>query len=96
MLDFLRLEVVVVLASAVGIITQVLRAIPVSFTTDYKKTIAWVVSAVLVGAIGYYEKADVSTIITVTTATALVSHGLYDIVEGYIKNLKALLAELRK
>jgi hypothetical protein len=88
-LDFFKLEVVVSLAGAVGVVTEVIKRIPVNFTSDYPKVITWIVSAVIVGGIGYYEKADITTVVTVATASALVAHGLYDVVAGLIRNLKS-------
>lgn len=80
LLDWFRLEVVLGLAGAVGVITQVIKLAPPKFTTDYPKTVAWVVSAIVVGGIGYYEGADIATVVTVATAVALTAHGLYDVV----------------
>jgi hypothetical protein len=87
-LDILRLDVVVALAGGVGIITEVVKKIPLDWLNDKPKTIAWIISAVIVGGIGVYEKADVVTIVTVTTAVALVSHGLFDIVSGIWLKIK--------
>lgn len=84
-LSFFRLEVLIGLSGGVALITQIIKAMPVEFTTNNPKKIAWVVASVIVGIIGYIEKADIVTIISVVSAVALVSHGLYDVVQGIFK-----------
>lgn len=88
MLNWFRLEIVVALGGAVGVITQVIKTLPPDWTSNYPKTIAFVVSAIVVGGIGFYEKADISTIVTVTLGVAVASYGLYDVVKSILLKLK--------
>lgn len=86
-LNLFSLGTVVAGASVVTIFTQVLKAIPVDWFSDRPKITAWLVSAVLVTAIGVYSKASVATIIEVTLAFAIAAHGLYDVVVGIYRKI---------
>jgi len=67
--------------------TVVLKAMPTDWFSDRPKMTAWLVSAVLVIAIGVYTKASIATMIEVTTAFAIASHGLYDVVSHFYQKL---------
>ncbi|MCK9461629.1 MAG: hypothetical protein M0R80_18525 [Proteobacteria bacterium] len=87
LLNLLTLGTIVVGAGIVMTITKVLTAIPVDWFSDRPKVTAWLVSSVLVIAIGIYTNASVATMIEVTTAFAIASHGLYDVIVGIYRKL---------
>ena len=87
LLNLLTLGSIVSGAAIVTIATQVLKAMPVDWFSDRPKVTAWLVSAVLVIAIGVYTKASVATMIEVTTAFAIAAHGLYDVASHFYQKL---------
>jgi len=91
-IEWIRLETFVSLAAAIVVITQIIKAIPVEVTSNFPKTISWIVMAIVIGGIGYFEKADPNTIITIGIAVGLAANGLYDVVShlvaGIIKGIK--------
>ena len=87
LLNLLTLGSIVAGASIVAVATSVLKAMPVDWFSDRPKVTAWLVSAVLVIAIGVYTKASVATMIEVTTAFAIAAHGLYDVVVGIYRKV---------
>lgn len=86
--EWLRLETFVTLAAVIVTITQIIKAIPVEVTSNYPKTISWIVMAIVIGGIGYYEKADPSTIVTIGIAVGLAANGLYDVVSHLVSSVK--------
>ena len=87
-LEWFRLEVFMALAGVIVIITQLIKLAPPAFTSSYPKTIAWIVTAFVVGGVGIYQGADTSTILTIGTAIGFASNGLYDVISSLIKSLK--------
>jgi len=83
-IEWIRLETFVSLAAVIVLITQIIKAIPVELTSSYPKTISWIVMAIVIGGIGYYEKADPSTVVTIGIAIGLAANGFYDVVSHLI------------
>ena len=78
LLSFVRLEVLVGLSGVVTIVTQIVREAPIEWTTDKGKQIAFIVSAILVSLIGYYEGTDIAVLVPIVPVVAWLSMGLYD------------------
>lgn len=91
-IEWLKLETFVSLAAIIVVITQIIKAIPVEVTSNFPKTISWIVMAIVIGGIGFYENADPSTIVTIGIAVGLAANGLYDVIShlvaGIAKGLK--------
>lgn len=94
MFEWVRLEVFVGIAAAIGLITQLIKIIPPAWTTSYPKIISWVVTALLVGGIGYYQHADFNLVAALMPVFALTANGLYDVVTGLYKTIKSLFDKL--
>lgn len=78
LLSLVRLEVLVGMAGFVTIVTQLIREIPIEWTTERGKQIAFMLSAVLVGYVGYQEGADISVMLPIVPVVAWLSMGIYD------------------
>lgn len=86
--NFLRLDVFVGLSGAVVALTALLKAIPVQWTTDKPKVVAWIATTIIIWAIGTYEGADTATMLTIIPVIALGAHGLYDVLKTFWNWLK--------
>jgi len=76
------------LAGAITLITQLIKLAPPAFTTNFPKTIAWVVTAIVVGGLGYYQKADPASVATIGIAVGFASNGLYDVLADLWNKIK--------
>jgi len=94
MFEWVRLEVFIGIAGAIGVITQLIKLAPVEWTTNYPKIISWVVTAILVGGVGYYQHADINLVAAMMPVFALTANGLYDVVKGVIAAIKSLFDRL--
>jgi hypothetical protein len=88
MLEWVRLDLFIGLASVIVIITQLIKLAPVAVTSNYPKTVAWVVTAAVIGGIGYLQGASTELILAIMPVFALTAFGLYDVVSDIFKKFK--------
>ena len=84
-LEWLRLDIFMSLAGLIVLITQIIKAAPVELTSNYPKTIAWIVTAIVIGVIAFIDKADPATAVTIGTAVGFAANGLYDVIAGLLR-----------
>jgi hypothetical protein len=88
LLSFFNLTVIAGFSAWTVAITALIKAAPPEWTSTYPKTIAFVVTALTVGTVGFLTKADPLTTLAVTLGATAGSYGLYDVLADLWKKLK--------
>jgi hypothetical protein len=81
-INLLSLETFLAISGVVVGITQIIKLAPPAFTSNYPKTIAWIVTVITVGLTGYFTGADWTTTGGVAVAVGLAANGMYDVLSG--------------
>lgn len=81
-LNFFTLEVFMGFTAIVVGITQIIKLAPPEFTSNFPKTISWIVTSLVIGLTAYFTGADWSTAGGVAIAVGFAANGLYDVLRS--------------